>query len=239
MRLQLRTKLFLNLNSKIILSILGEKKKKKRPQQYAMFLFASSLFVFLAACSLVSAQNCGTSRRRPWRSLSCSEQDAYLDAAQRLKATGLWDELVRVHFESGDWGHEVPMFLLWHRWYVFIFERELQRVSGSCLTVPYWDWERRSSFETVFHEDTFGSIDVRGCVRDGIAAGWSVAENGRCLLRDFDYRMEISSDVEIVNRITNSDEFRVFAPNLEGAPHTNLHSWVGGPMRDRWAPDGS
>lgn len=45
-------------------------------------------------------------------------------------------------------------------------------------------------------------------------------------------------DVEIVSRITNDNEFRDFARDLEGTPHTNLHQWVGGAMRDRWAPDG-
>ena len=160
----------------------------------SVILWMAASLSLLAAPLQVHAQNCGTSRRRPWRSLSCSDQDDYLDAYRQLKASGRWNELVRVHQNSGDWGHEVSMFLLWHRWYVWIFERELQRISGSCLSVPYWDWERGSSFETVLHPDTFGTNNGGGCVRDGIARNWETAENGRCLIREFDddHRITVS-----------------------------------------------
>ena len=209
-----------------------------------MLLNTSSVFLWMAALVLlaaplhVKAQNCGTSVRRPWRSLSCGEQDDYLNAYRQLKASGNWNELVRVHQNSGDWGHEVSAFLIWHRWYVWIFERELQRVSGSCLAVPFWDWERSGGIDSVLHPDTFGTNNGGGCVRDGVAANWETAENGRCLVRDFDRNFDISRDVEVLSRITNSPDFRDFRRELEGAPHTNLHSWVGGAMRDRWAPDG-
>ena len=207
------------------------------PKASSAFLWMAALLLFLLAAApvqVVNAQNCGTSRRRPWRSLSCSDQDEYLDAYRQLKASGRWNELVRVHQQSGDWGHEVPMFLLWHRyviiiikrqkkekyfgylfsglttswvflhliylifcrpnhrWYVWIFERELQRISGTCLTIPYWDWERPSSFETVLHPETFGTNNGGGCVTDGIARDWTTAENGRCPVRAFDNRERVS-----------------------------------------------
>ena len=97
------------------------------PKASSAFLWMAALLLFLLAAApvqVVNAQNCGTSRRRPWRSLSCSDQDEYLDAYRQLKASGRWNELVRVHQQSGDWGHEVPMFLLWHRYVTIIILRQ-------------------------------------------------------------------------------------------------------------------
>jgi tyrosinase len=193
------------------------------------------LLLFLP--SFIWAQDCGTSRRRPWRSLSCEEQETFLRACQELKASGRWDELVLNHFRSGDWAHMVPAFLFWHRWLAWIAERELQRISGTCLTIPYWDWERSGSIPSVFRADTFGSVSGRGCVRDGIARNWRVVQNGGCLIREFDNSWRISRDVEVLSRITNNPEFGIFRRELEGTPHTNTHEWVGGPMADRWAVD--
>lgn len=201
-----------------------------------MKLLLSLLFWSLVLAPVLG-QNCGTSRRRPWRSLSCAEQETFLRACQDLKASGRWDELVLNHQRSGQWGHQVPAFLLWHRWLMWIGERELQRISGTCLTIPYWDWERQGGLESALSPDTFGSNTGRGCVRDGIARDWRIVETGGCLTRAFDNGWRISRDVEVLSRITNNRNFRQFRVQLEGAPHTNTHEWVGGQMADRWAVD--
>ena len=203
-----------------------------------MAIVIRSILLFLLITCAVKAQNCGRSRRRPWRSLSCQEQRTFLQACQDLKASGRWDELVLNHERSGDWGHEVPAFLSWHRWLMWMGERELQRIIGTCLTIPYWDWERDGGIESALRPDGFGSNTGRGCVRDGIARDWNIVETGGCLTRDFDDRIPISRDVEVLSRITNFRNFAQFRVQLEGAPHTGTHEWVGGQMADRWAVDG-
>ena len=164
------------------------------------------------------AQPCGTSRRRAWRDLTCQEQRTYLNAVQALKDNGIYDELVRVHWDSRNRAHGVPEFLPWHRWFLWVYERELQRVSGSCsVTVPYWDWERGDSLPIMLKSWTFGTRNRGGCVPNGIAEDWDPAQPGeRCLFREFDTDWSLSRDVEVLSRITNFENFNRFADALEG-----------------------
>ena len=191
-----------------------------------------------------SHPSCGSSVRVPWRSLSCSEQERFLSACRALKDSGRWDELVYIHEASGAWGHEVPAFLLWHRWYMWVFERELQQISGSCLTIPFWDWDRYSSMATVFREDTFGTIfDTNGdewaCVTDGIARDWITAENwgNRCLLRAFNGEPNWDTESQLLTQIQTNPTFEVFSTEFEFGAHRQVHHWVGGAHAYWWAPD--
>jgi hypothetical protein len=146
---------------------------------------------------IVDAQGCGTARRRPWRSLSCAEQQAFINAIQQVKDSGVYDEVTRVHRNSGDDVHFVPPFLPFHRWLLAVFEREMQRITGTCITIPYWDWERGSRDQTtatVLSTWGFGSNNGGGCTRDGITRNWRVAENGGCLIRRFVDRIGFTRD---------------------------------------------
>lgn len=198
------------------------------------------LVVFLLATSFCRAQRCGTSQRRPWRALSCAEQDQFLNAVLALKQSGVYDELAQVHWQTGSAAHQRPEFLPWHRYYIWIFEQQLQAVSNSCITIPYWDWEREgSSLDTILKASTFGSEDNGGCVADGIAADWqSQGSNGGCLQRAFDQRISLSSDVEVLSRITNSRDFAAFSVQLEGAPHSSVHQFIGGSMSNSFSSSG-
>jgi tyrosinase len=188
----------------------------------------------------VSAQNnCGVNRRRPWRSLTCAEQQAYLSAVQELKDNGVYDEITNVHQDSGDDNHFQRTFLPFHRWVIAVFERELQRVGGCSVTVPYWDWENGSRsrvLEWVLQPWSFGTMR-RGCVPNGIAEDWRAENNNGCLIREFVSSVGFTRDVEVLSRIINLDNFEEFAENLEGAPHLGPHNYIGGPMEDFWAPD--
>jgi hypothetical protein len=150
-----------------------------------------------------------------------------------LKASGVYDDIAVVHARTGGAAHNVPAFLPWHRYYTWVFERELQRATGSCITVPYWDWER--SLESVLGPNTFGSENA-GCVTDGIASGWN-GDNG-CLTRAFNQRISTSRDVEVLSRITNSPTMAEFSAELEGAPHTSIHQYIGGNMATMSSPYG-
>ena len=94
--------------------------------------------------------------RKNYCSLNLTEKQEYIDAILALKADGGYDELVNVHHQAmmnatpwdGDVGesrrnsaHRGPSFLPWHRQYLLVYERELQRVSGNPnLALPYWNW---------------------------------------------------------------------------------------------------
>ena len=215
-------------------------------KDYCLFCFTTAAVAFLVTTLLLPAvvaveesqEDCGTSRRRPWRDLSCTEQQEFLQAVQALKQNGIYDEFVNVHWDSRKMAHDVPEFLPWHRWFLYIFEKELQRVSGTCMTVPYWDWER-GDHQIVLKSWSFGRQNGGGCVEDGIARYWNPAEPKlKCLWRDFDDAWQITRDAEVLSRITNFHDFDRFARALESAPHSGVHQWIGGHMSDDWSPDG-
>lgn len=203
------------------------------------FSLLSAVLLFLTPSFFCQAQQCGTSRRRPWRSLSCNEQDDFLNALQALKESGGYDDIATVHWQTGGAAHRRPEFLPWHRYYIWIFERALQEASGSCISLPYWDWERAGgSLDTIFTANSFGSRGG-GCISDGVASSWrSQGSSGGCLQRQFNNRISFTRDVEVLSRITNSRNFAAFSVELEGAPHASVHQYVGGSMSNNFSPSG-
>jgi len=205
--------------------------------------------VFVTCCCclpLALAQNnnnndCGISRRRPWRSLSCREKEEFLVGVTAMKESGLYDDITRVHASTGDLAHRTDAFFPWHRWYLTIFERELQRITSSCITVPYWNWERDdedddSYVETVFTANAFGTRR-RGCVVNGIVADWETHASGGCVQREFNPSVDLAREVELLSRITNADNFEEIWIATVGSPHAAVHNHIGGSMLDDFSPD--
>ena len=194
-------------------------------QMYSVFVIVVSTLLFLPSCQ---GQ---TQRRAAWRDLTCTQQNEFLSALNRMKENGRFDLFANVHMLSRSTSHGVDAFLPWHRWFIWQFERELG------VTLPYWDWERQDSQDTVFKSSSFGTryTDSRGCVVDGVANGWRVQRTDGCLAREFEGRFlsGFSSDVEILSRIINNSNYQDFRPAIEGGPHSAVHFYVGGNMDTR------
>lgn len=149
---------------------------------------------------------CGVSVRRAWHDTSCEDRSTYLRAVELLyklpanNSLGVpnYAAFVTIHASATNsayaHGADDGPFLPWHRWYLWKFEKALQIVSGTCLTVPYWDWSKDKGREmdaTVLQSDTFGSSKgisaVDGCVNEGIASVggfWNTTvRTGGCLKR--------------------------------------------------------
>ena len=62
--------------------------------------------------------------------------------------TDEFNELIKMHRTSSSI-HSLAQFLAWHRWYAVRLENLLRKVS-SCVTLPYWGWEKD-------HASPFGS----------------------------------------------------------------------------------
>mmetsp|Transcript_27688 Transcript_27688/g.66695 ORF Transcript_27688/g.66695 Transcript_27688/m.66695 type:complete len:674 (-) Transcript_27688:4103-6124(-) len=175
-------------------------------------------------------------RRRPWSSLSCSEQDEFLRAVEQLYELGLYQEFTQVHVDMNGQTHRTEAFLPWHRWYLYVFETALQEVSGNCqLAIPYWDWERDAGSEgdsELFDESNFGRFECGGragwndpCTERGMGRG-SGGAGGR----------NFAGEAELLTLITRDSSFADFAPALEGRPHSVVHWFVGGMMSNRRSP---
>ena len=69
-----------------------------------------------------------------------------------------------------DFAHNGPSLLTWHRYFMLLFESELQRVSGNdSFAAPYWDWMDRQNRDHLFtHSDIFDGNETSlvGVFRD-------------------------------------------------------------------------
>ena len=87
-----------------------------------------------------------------------------------------------------DFAHSGPNFLVWHRTYLLILERALQRVLGnSSFGLPYWEWE--SNDHSVFDEQYFGTLSSTKGIKQDIINGlnWNTV----C---DITYRMKTATN---------------------------------------------
>ncbi|GKY93556.1 hypothetical protein MPSEU_000323000 [Mayamaea pseudoterrestris] len=205
---------------------------------------------------------CGPSVRRAWHDTSCEDRAAYLRAVEllyKLPATNALNipnyfDFVRMHNNANNsivaHGALDGPFLPWHRWYLWKYEQALQHVSGTCLTVPYWDWTSIQGNATVFQAATFGTTRtgisrVDGCVIEGIASKngfWTSTVKGGCLKRTFTAKYaNFSTETDIARLIMNFPSFgrglSGFSNNLQGAIHGVVHNWVGGHMMSMTSPD--
>lgn len=155
-------------------------------------------------------------QRRDVRDLNDTERGEYVDAVLKLKKDGTYDRLVQLHLtamarltpmadprtdpgaRTRNAAHIGPSFLPWHRWYLVLFERELQRVNPR-VTLPYWNWTEEPADPArsrVFTEDFLGGSGDPGAgfrVTTGAFAfdrgRWTlnvdVTNGGRALRRRF------------------------------------------------------
>ncbi|GKY97914.1 hypothetical protein MPSEU_000749400 [Mayamaea pseudoterrestris] len=209
--------------------------------------------------------SCGPSVRRAWHDTSCADREAYLDAVELLYKLPANNSLkipnyatfVDLHASAVNsayaHGADDGPFLPWHRWYMWKFEKALQVVSDSCVTVPYWDWAKDSGAEmksSVLEADTFGSSSgldrLDGCVTEGLASKnnfWNATlRSGGCLKRTFNMQFaRFATEEDLMRLILNYPTFGGgtvgFSNNLQGRPHAVVHNFVGGNMATFFSPD--
>ena len=129
-------------------------------------------------------------------------------------------------------GLEDGPFLHWHRWFLWKYEQALQFVSGTCVTVPYWDWTMDSGKEsqsTVLQPESFGSTTgvntTDRCVIEGIAnknGFWSkTAKGDPCVKRCVYMRISMYQHLSFVCCVAQSPS-RLFYQGLQCLKHPFL-----------------
>lgn len=79
------------------------------------------------------------------------------------KPTNRYDDFVLMQFlafnnSSLMYAHGAPTFLPWHRVYLRLFEKELQKnPQFSDVTIPYWDWTSEASTRALFSDEVMGN----------------------------------------------------------------------------------
>jgi tyrosinase len=120
--------------------------------------------------------------RRDAKSLSAAERRRLVEAIKATKqipssidpSDNAYDYFVRIHFAAyyDDLmpAHMAPAFGPWHRWFMLLFEQELQRIDPQ-ITIPYWDWTADQGTNAYIWSDDFmggeGDPSDRWIVKNG------------------------------------------------------------------------
>jgi tyrosinase len=128
--------------------------------------------------------------------------------------------------------HGTPLFLPWHRAYLYLFERALQDLVAG-VTLPWWDWTHR-------HADGIPSLYAHGQA-DGTANplhGGPIQPSGRepggpdHTTRDPGAPgappLPSARDVENVLDLRDFTDFSLALEDI----HNGVHVWVGGTMSE-------
>lgn len=133
--------------------------------RYLQRTFLIGVAVLLVSCG---GGNDPTPERKNVKNLTMVERSAFVDALLKMKKStsqfdssiNAYDYFVDLHvkaFADHSGAHMAPGFLPWHREFLRRFEAELRRASGNPdMTLPYWDWTDKDSFDAVFSDDFMG-----------------------------------------------------------------------------------
>jgi tyrosinase len=120
--------------------------------------------------------------RTEWDSYSNDDKHAYVNAINCLRgkpASGMfppagnrYEDLVRLHQSLTPNVHDNAKFLVWHRYFVWVFEDMLRTECGFDRNLPWWDEGRntgRFASSSVFSGEFYGAIAIGGnCVTNGV-----------------------------------------------------------------------
>ena len=168
-------------------------------------------------------------QRKNQAAFTPAEWTAFLNAVDAIQSTAgtapRYRDFVRVHVAAMspvgmNWGvHSMPWmgmqgpnFLAWHRYYLLLFERRLQRVDPS-VNVPYWDWLTHPTIPQPL-------TSPARLNRWGVTRRWNPNE------------LPNAADVAAVNA---RRDFLSFQTRLENI-HGDVHIAVGGTMNSSSSP---
>jgi tyrosinase len=136
--------------------------------------------------------------------------------------------------------HGTPLFLPWHRAYLYLFEKSLQdQVAG--VTLPWWDWTSAASHSQGIpdsYTDTSANNPLQSAT---VAISASDIEQLRTsspgVMSDGDNPVTVRDpDVPdalpraaTIDSILDASTFEDFYTRLENV-HNDVHGWVGGSM---------
>lgn len=202
--------------------------------------------------------------RREWRELSRDQQHRYLKAVRATQRRSddkpsRYDLLAKMHGDAAMPLHVHPVFLPWHRAFIFWFENGLRKLDSS-ITLPFWDWSHDASEPQdapVFGSSPlqFGTNGVgeEHCVKDGAFKDWHpLYPEEHCLKRIYrnqvrrtgmkpdQVKRTISALVssETMNMfLSKSNTFGEVAKAIELTPHGTVHNNLGGDMLSMYSPN--
>ncbi|KAJ4288910.1 hypothetical protein N0V90_011251 [Kalmusia sp. IMI 367209] len=226
----------------------NQNRQHKRKSGIDWRRWSAALVLLIMSCT-------SPSFRREWRSLSQTEQLAYLDAVKCLislpSITGLnqtlYDDFPYIHSRVGNYSHGTTAFLPWHRHILHVYEstlREKCNYNGH-LTLDWQDIPSSPVFDSTYGFGGNGnlsspkSVAYGHCVTDGPFANMQALYFGvenitHCFSRGFvtneTKKHEIAAQVRPDNlrRVLESETFERFFAMLEYGPHNAIPKTIRG-----------
>jgi len=185
------------------------------------YVGASLLLAGLGGCEKIAEQIRNRPVRRRIRAGS-SAVDAdvatYRDAVRLMKALGMadprnWLAQATIHGTAAGFNmceHGTSHFFDWHRAYLFYFEKICQKLTGnSKFGLPYWNWNQDVAIHPAFLDPTSTLFLARN--RSSMAGSSSIT-------------------TPTLDPILGDTNFFTFSQQLEGTPHNNVHTFIGGTL---------
>jgi len=123
-----------------------------------------------------------------------------------------WSYQAAIHGTAGVGFNKCPhgseQFFPWHRAYLFYFEKICQKLTGNDkFGLPYWNWNQNPDLNPAFLDTTSVLFSTRTNTSVSTLSQVSTAE---------------------LAPIFTDTNFYTFWPQIEGTPHNNVHTFVGG-----------
>jgi len=196
--------------------------------------------------------------RIEWDSYSNDDKHAYINAINCLRsrpASGMfppagnrYEDLVRLHQTLTPNVHDNAKFLIWHRYFVWVFEDIMRSECGFDRALPWWDEGRntgRFSASSVFSDEFMGPVAINNnCVTSGAFAnsnlniGPTTENYPHCLSRAGNIQWTSQLTEDLVNQVNSWPDYKDMAYYAEGTFHAYGHLGVGGVQEDKYASPG-
>ncbi|KAI1459692.1 Di-copper centre-containing protein [Annulohypoxylon moriforme] len=201
--------------------------------------------------------------RFEWRNYSADDRKAFVNAIKCLMgkpssgnfqgAKNRYEDIVSVHQQLTPLIHQRAVFLVWHRYYVSVFESLMREECGFDRAFPWWDETLdagKFAQSDIFTDPYFGPLpaktsDGQGtCISSGTFGGTTLhigpgsGFTDHCLARAVDESLTgtvTASFVSDCNSRTSYDDMRGCQ---ELGPHAYGHNGVGAVMAEVQASPG-
>ncbi|XP_060698750.1 kielin/chordin-like protein isoform X3 [Hemiscyllium ocellatum] len=194
----------------------------------------------ICLCSYTGVIECNcrhVSQRKEIRDMMAGEMKAYQAAIRDLYSKqGTWEEFARLRAEYARQANGPFTFLPWHRYFLRMVERELQKVSCD-ISIPYFEWTidvGSMESSTAWQANFFGpnGDSKTECVLQHPFQQDSKWEP--CLRRQFNSSITLPDAINI-QLILAEEDFDQFSIQMEAISGL-FHLWVGGHMASPFSP---
>ncbi|TGJ83116.1 hypothetical protein E0Z10_g5643 [Xylaria hypoxylon] len=196
--------------------------------------------------------------RFEWDSYSQTDRTAFVEAIKCLqtkpsggsKYTGSqnrYEDLISVHRDMTADIHQTAAFLVWHRYFVWVFEQLLRDECGFNRAMPWWDETKHAGAfanSDIFTDAWFGHLpamtsDNQGtCIESGefsntmLHVGPGSGNTDHCLSRAVDESQTAQCNKDFTNSCLSMKSYEEFRDCFELGPHGYGHNGIGAVMAE-------